>query len=267
MGSLPYLGTVISTLYCARAAGQLAAGHAARVDYDTAMNLLEAATSVQVTYGAVLLSFLGALHWGMEFSGYGGYKGYKRLALGVAPVVFAWSTLALDPTMALIAQWGGFTALWYADMRVTSAGWTPIWYSQYRFYLSILIGSCIILTLWGQTFFNPVIETTTFSSSIQNTTLPASSNTPEHLEADGKFVGTSTHLGDVETVEGDTYYVVLKHKEAEKSEDEESEGTGEESEDESAREHVAASKEGQDQKEEKQQQGKAGEIKQQNPKK
>lgn len=53
----------------------------------------------------------------------GGYKGYKRLALGAAPVIYAWPTLALDPTMALIAQWVGFTGLWYADLRATNAGW------------------------------------------------------------------------------------------------------------------------------------------------
>ncbi|KAG9001320.1 hypothetical protein FRB90_011646, partial [Tulasnella sp. 427] len=169
-GALPYLGTAASTLYSARAAGLLAAGHAARVDYDTAMSVLEAATQVQVTYGAVLLSFLGAMHWGMEFAGYGGHKGYRRLALGVAPVVFAWSTLVLDPTMALVVQWVGFTGMWYADQRVTLAGWTPVWYSQYRFYLSILIGTCILGTLWAQPYLNPVIEDT---FAFSDTTLPA----------------------------------------------------------------------------------------------
>lgn len=66
----------------------------------------------------------GALHWGMEFAGLGGIKGYSRLALGAAPVIYAWPTLALEPTMALIAQWVGFTGLWYADLRATSAGWS-----------------------------------------------------------------------------------------------------------------------------------------------
>jgi hypothetical protein len=66
----------------------------------------------------------GALHWGMEFAGLGGKKGYYRLALGAAPVIYAWPTLALEPTMALIVQWVGFTGLWYADLRATSAGWS-----------------------------------------------------------------------------------------------------------------------------------------------
>jgi hypothetical protein len=70
------------------------------------------------------LQELGALHWGMEFAGLGGHKGYSRLALGAAPVIYAWPTLALDPTMALIVQWVGFTSLWYADLRATGAGWS-----------------------------------------------------------------------------------------------------------------------------------------------
>lgn len=68
-------------------------------------------------------AFVGALHWGMEFAGYGGQKGYSRLALGAAPVLFAWPTLALQPMTALAVQWVGFTGLWYADAKATSNGW------------------------------------------------------------------------------------------------------------------------------------------------
>ena len=106
---------------------------------------------------------LGALHWGMEFAEYGGQQGYRRLMLGTAPVIWGWATLALDPTMALIAQWAGFTGMWWTDLKATTAGWgklnkslgvcarieanmwkcvaAPRWYSQYRFYLSILVGT------------------------------------------------------------------------------------------------------------------------------
>jgi len=111
------------------------------IDPGVALTYLDQALNIQVTYGAVMLSFLGvclpaflqafelidstgALHWGMEFAGLGGKKGYSRLTLGAAPVIYAWPTLALDPTMALIAQWVGFTGLWYADLRATSAGWS-----------------------------------------------------------------------------------------------------------------------------------------------
>ncbi|KAJ6483042.1 hypothetical protein DFH09DRAFT_1004994 [Mycena vulgaris] len=155
-GGLPYLGAGATTVYLAHEAGLAAAGHLPHVDPGVAITILDQALSVQVTYGAVMLSFLGALHWGMEFAGLGGHKGYARLALGAAPVLYAWPTLALDPTMALVAQWAGFTGLWWADSRATAAGWTPIWYSQYRFYLSILAGTCILGSLAGITYWGPV---------------------------------------------------------------------------------------------------------------
>ncbi|KAJ7264901.1 hypothetical protein B0H12DRAFT_992262, partial [Mycena haematopus] len=155
-GGIPYIGAAATTVYLAHEAGMAAAGQLGHVDPGVAITILDQALSVQVTYGAVMLSFLGALHWGMEFSGLGGYQGYRRLALGAAPVLFAWPTLALDPTMALAAQWAGFTALWWADLRATSAGWTPRWYSQYRFYLSILTGTCILGSLAGITYYGPV---------------------------------------------------------------------------------------------------------------
>ena len=40
--------------------------------------------------------------------------------------MFGWSTLALDPMGALIAQWVGFTAMWWADLRATTAGWSEL---------------------------------------------------------------------------------------------------------------------------------------------
>ncbi|KAJ7940140.1 hypothetical protein B0H13DRAFT_1936776 [Mycena leptocephala] len=98
-GGIPYVGAAATTVYLAHEAGMAAAGQLAHVDPGVAITILDQALNVQVTYGAVMLSFLGALHWGMEFAGLGGYQGYKRLALGAAP-----------------------------------------WYSQYRFYLSILTG-------------------------------------------------------------------------------------------------------------------------------
>ena len=50
-------------------------------------------------------------------------KGYARLALGTAPMLVAWPTLAMQPMMALMVQWAGFTGLWYADSKATMAGW------------------------------------------------------------------------------------------------------------------------------------------------
>lgn len=111
VGGLPYLGASLTTLYVARQASQAASGLAANTDLTSAIALLDTCSQFQVTYGAVMLSFLGALHWGMEFSKYGGYQGYSRLILGVAPLLAALPTLAMEPQLALVTQWFLFTSL------------------------------------------------------------------------------------------------------------------------------------------------------------
>jgi len=156
LGGLPYLSASVTSVYLARQAQIATLGGVSSIDPGVALTVFDQALTFQVTYGAVMLSFLGALHWGMEISGYGGHKGYARLALGSAPMLVAWSTLSMDPMVALITQWSGYTALWYADSKATQAGWTPKWYSQYRFYLSILVGTCVIGTLAGTSYFGPV---------------------------------------------------------------------------------------------------------------
>ncbi|KZT00779.1 uncharacterized protein LAESUDRAFT_665271 [Laetiporus sulphureus 93-53] len=155
-GGLPYVGTALATIYMAQQAGMAMMDATSSIDPGVAITMLDQALNIQMTYGAVMLSFLGALHWGFEFAGYGGTKGYPRLLLGAAPVVLGWSTLAMEPMTALIMQWIGFTGMWWADWKATSAGWTPMWYSQYRFYLSILTGTCIIGTLAATSYWGPV---------------------------------------------------------------------------------------------------------------
>ncbi|THU80223.1 hypothetical protein K435DRAFT_768161 [Dendrothele bispora CBS 962.96] len=157
-GGIPYIGASATTVYLAYETGLAASGIPINIDPGVALTVLDQALNVQVTYGAVMLSFLGALHWGMEFAELGGRKGYARLALGAVPVIFAWLTLALQPMTALLVQCAGFSGLWWADAKATSMGWAPKWYSQYRFYLSILVGTCIIGSLAGCSYWGPVAD-------------------------------------------------------------------------------------------------------------
>ncbi|KAI0725787.1 hypothetical protein C8Q72DRAFT_570507 [Fomitopsis betulina] len=205
-GGLPYVSTAVATAYLAHQAGSATTSTITNIDPGVAITVLDQALHIQMTYGAVLLSFLGALHWGFEFAGYGGVKGYPRLLLGAAPVVFAWSTLAMEPTSALIAQWVGFTTMWWADLRVTNAGWTPKWYSQYRFYLSILVGTCIIGTLAATSYWGPVGGHGIASHDLNMIRAERKQKAPQHE----RLVG-----GDVEALsapENADSYVIIKKK-------------------------------------------------------
>ncbi|KAL1937631.1 hypothetical protein VTO73DRAFT_13017 [Trametes versicolor] len=219
-GGLPYLGASGATVYLAHQAGLAAQGLVPNIDPGVAITILDQALQLQVTYGAVMLSFLGALHWGFEFAGYGGQKFYPRLLLGAAPVVFGWSTLALDPTMALIAQWFGFTGLWWADLRATGAGWAPLWYSQYRFYLSILVGTCIIGSLAATSYWGPVGGHGVVSHDLNMIRAERKQHQPEK---EGRVSGEIEALPAPDDADK---YVIIKKKDEGKDKDEEKQDEG-----------------------------------------
>jgi len=58
-GGLPYLGASATTVYLAYQAGQAATGSLTNIDPGVALTIFDQALNVQVTYGAVMLSFLG----------------------------------------------------------------------------------------------------------------------------------------------------------------------------------------------------------------
>ena len=94
-----------------------------------------------------IISFLGAIHWGFEWSKYGGEHGYRRYATGVIAPALAWPTTLLPVEYALITQFLAFTWLYFTDARATVKGWCPHWYSTYRFVLTLIVGASIVLSL------------------------------------------------------------------------------------------------------------------------
>jgi hypothetical protein len=97
----------------------------------------------------------GAIHWGFEFSGYGGRQGAQRYIVGLLPLALAWPSLLLQPAQGLTVQLLAFFLAWYTDNRATSWGWAPRWYSVYRFGLTAVVGSTIIVSLVGASYFDP----------------------------------------------------------------------------------------------------------------
>lgn len=97
-----------------------------------------------------IISFLGAIHWGLEWAGYGGYQEYNRYAIGIVATAVAWPTLLLSAEVGLITQFLAFTFLYYADARAARAGWAPSWYGTYRFVLTFVVGASIVASLIGR---------------------------------------------------------------------------------------------------------------------
>lgn len=150
-GVLPYLATSFTTIFCATEIHRAETyGTGYMLSGETAELLLNAMQPIQIGYGAVILSFLGAIHWGLEWAGYGGYQGYRRYSYGVVAPAVAWPTILMPVEHALITQFLAFSFLYSVDSGAAAKGWVPPWYGTYRFVLTFIVGASIVATLIGR---------------------------------------------------------------------------------------------------------------------
>jgi hypothetical protein len=96
-------------------------------------------------YGAVILSFLGAVHWGFALRAPAPEAAatLPRLALGVLPSILAWIALLvpLAPGLALLAMGIAGTAV--VEERAAAAGLMPAGYFRLRRWLSLGASTCL----------------------------------------------------------------------------------------------------------------------------
>ncbi|EEQ33515.1 hypothetical protein McanMca71_004707 [Microsporum canis] len=150
-GVVPYVVTSLQTAFLSwEMNNAVTLGSGKYVSAETAEAMMNLIEPIQVGYGAVILSFLGAVHWGMEWAGYGGKHGFRRYATGVVAPAVAWPTLLLPVEYALITQFFAFTFLYYNDTRAAVKGWVPAWYGMYRFVLTFVVGASIVISLVGR---------------------------------------------------------------------------------------------------------------------
>lgn len=174
-GTLPYLGTSVGSLYLS---WNISKFHS---DFDgswteklvmltpeTAEQWLPILQTIQVGYGACILSFLGAIHWGFEFSKFGGELGLRRYILGAAPALIAWPSILLPVDFALIAHFITFTGVWFVDSAAARNGLAPGWYNQYRFLLTFIVCSSILLTLIVSGWLGDPQQATPHSSRLES---------------------------------------------------------------------------------------------------
>ena len=102
-----------------------------------------------VGYGAVILSFVGALHWGFAMT-------HPDMALpersqsflwSVVPSLVAWLALLLDPELACALLIIGFLLHLYRDKHVARLVSMPSWYWPLRWRLT-LVACLSLLSGW-----------------------------------------------------------------------------------------------------------------------
>jgi len=101
-----------------------------------------------VHYAAVILSFLGAVHWGVFMTSRNTHptihtKMWMGFGWSVVPALIAWIATQMVLMASLVTLIVGFSAAFFFDVWSVKKGWTPSWYLQLRKYLTLIVLICL----------------------------------------------------------------------------------------------------------------------------
>lgn len=112
-----------------------------------------AAVDGLLTYGAVILSFLGGVHWGVAMTTSIAHpeRGIDsgRLGISVAPSLVGWAALLIEARYGLAVLAIGFAANLLLDLRSTRQGLAPPWYPTLRKPLTTIVIASLMLAEFG----------------------------------------------------------------------------------------------------------------------
>ena len=103
-----------------------------------------------VGYGAVILSFVGALHWGFAMSAAGLDTTQRRRAFvwSVVPALIAWPATVLAGSAASLILVLGFALHLVQDRRLAGPAELPTWYLPLRWRLTVVAIACLLANAW-----------------------------------------------------------------------------------------------------------------------
>lgn len=100
-------------------------------------------------YGAVILSFIGALHWGVAMSATGLDTVQRRHAFmwSFVPALLAWPATLLAGSVAPLILVLGFVVHFVMDKNLAKHAELPMWYLPLRLRLRLTAVACLCLLL------------------------------------------------------------------------------------------------------------------------
>ena len=102
------------------------------------------------SYAAIILTFIGALWWGLAARMPRSFISNIMMAWSVVPAIFAWVVMLLSPRAALEALIAGFIVQWGLDsvLMYVAAGIMPFWAYRLRTILTVVSASVMTFTAW-----------------------------------------------------------------------------------------------------------------------
>jgi hypothetical protein len=110
--------------------------------------LKETAILSLMTYGAVILSFLGGATWGARLGNKNRVSDWSGMTWSVIPSLIAWPSLLLAPVVCLAVLTAGFLLQYFLDTDSVKSKIFPNWYGRLRL---ILTGGAVFSLLTGAT--------------------------------------------------------------------------------------------------------------------
>jgi hypothetical protein len=109
---------------------------------------------MQVMYAVVILTFIGAIHWGIGLASLQAAQpervGEQRIALSmvwsVLPSLYCWVVALLPPIQALPLLTAGLLIAWLVDRVLYARYSTPAWFMRLRTLLSFGAGTGLLAT-------------------------------------------------------------------------------------------------------------------------
>jgi len=94
--------------------------------------------TAQIGYGAIVLGFLGAVHWGLAIA-QAAADNWRRLLPAVLPALAGWIAFMLPAPLGLALLALGFAGIHFADRAAVTANRAPAWYAALRRPLTLLV--------------------------------------------------------------------------------------------------------------------------------
>ncbi len=109
---------------------------------------LLAETSLQ-TYGAIILSFLGGIRWGLALHTASEMSARRDMILAVAPSLVGWLSLYLDAPNVFAVQALAFAAVGAWDAFSGEKGAFGLWFVRLRTVLTFLVTGALIAAFFA----------------------------------------------------------------------------------------------------------------------
>ena len=105
--------------------------------------MISDSTYILTAYAAIILSFMGAIHWGIAMSS-SELQNSKYFIASVIPGLCAWLALLMPQRYAIILLTIGFIALIIYDWSVEKPQRLPGWYIPMRNRLTLVVVMCLM---------------------------------------------------------------------------------------------------------------------------